>query len=141
MVAVDSHLFDRLVKSFAGITPRRAAVRTAAAVGLGVFGSRLGAVKTRAKGKKRCRKNAKVCGGRKKCCGDLRCELFGNQECVGVALLGKRCCAPEGVRCDPEFGEKQPPAGPQQFGNCSCCAGLWCGQQTDGSFRCQTEDT
>ena len=143
---MDSHLFDRLVKSFAGITPRRAAVRIAAGAGLGAVATRLGPAGTTAKDKdkntkKRCRKNAKTCGGKKRCCGDLRCRPFENRECIGVELSGQRCCATEGNRCDPNFGDKQSPSNPLSFGNCSCCANLFCEKKPDDSFRCSTVDT
>lgn len=133
--------FDRLAKLLAGSSLRRTAVRVAAGAGLTALVARFGGdaavAKNKKKRKKRCRKFGQTCG-KKKCCktnGPAKCQQFGNQECFGVELSGKRCCGLEGARCNPNFGD------PGLLGNCSCCHPLFCGQQPNGQFRCQTEDT
>jgi hypothetical protein len=97
----------------------------------------------RKKKHKRCRKPGATCGGRKKCCqgkGTALCQEFSNPLCQGVGLLGNVCCGAEGTICDPNFGTSLIPT-EGSHGNCSCCADLYCGEQADGSFRCQTEET
>lgn len=139
---MDAPRFDHLVRSLSDRLLRRDALR--ALMGGGVV---LAAVATDdAAGKKkrhRCRKAGATCGGRKKCCqgnGTVLCQAIPNPRCQGVTLSGNVCCGVEGTICDPTFGT---PLGttPGQRGNCSCCADLFCGQQPDGSFRCQTEQT
>lgn len=136
---MDGAGFDRLARLLAGSSPRRTAVRVAAGAGLTALVAKIGGGEAAAKKKrkKRCRRFGQTCG-KKKCCktnGPAKCQEFANQECLGVALSGKRCCGLEGARCDPNFGDAD------LFGNCSCCHPLFCGQQPNGQFRCQAEDT
>lgn len=141
---MDAPRFDRLVRSLSDRLLRRDALR--ALVGGGVVvaaGAAEDDATARRKKRKRCKKPGGACGGRKKCCqgdGTALCRAFNNPQCQGVSLTGNRCCGAEGAICDPTFGT---PLGttPGQRGNCSCCADLFCGEQSDGSFRCQTEQT
>jgi hypothetical protein len=149
-VVVDSKLFDRISKSLAGLSPRRDAAKALAGTGFAAAVARYRIEITGAKKKrKRCRKIGQTCGGKKKCCnksGLVRCRPFTNIDCDGVDLTGNRCCGLEGAPCDPNFGEPAAGGNPMTaFGNCSCCpglvSGLFCGKQSDGSFKCQTTDT
>lgn len=141
---MDASRFDRLIRTISDRVLRRQALR-ALAGGSVVLAAGV-ADKDAAEGKnkrKRCRKPGGACGGRKKCCqgkGAVLCQEFSNPLCEGVSLTGNRCCGVEGTVCDPEFGTSLTPT-EGSHGNCSCCAGLYCGKQTDGSFRCQTEET
>lgn len=138
---MDSLTFDRIAKALSGITPRREALRAAIGAGATAAAMKHGDIslaRKKRRHKKRCRKIGQTCGGKQKCCtgaGNTLCQPFENSECFGVDLEGLRCCGTEGTRCDPTFGQ------PGAFGNCSCCSPLFCGEQMDGSFRCQTEDT
>jgi hypothetical protein len=143
---VDATSFDRLVKALVGIVPRRVAVRVAIGTGITGVASRFGlaesaARKKKRKKKKRCRRQGQTCGGKRKCCnksGLIQCREFPVLDCEDIA--GFYCCGLEGAPCDPGFGTPAGPS-PTTFGNCSCCGPLFCGEQLDGSFRCQTEDT
>jgi hypothetical protein len=137
---VDGSTFDRIVKSLAGLAPRRGALKVAVVAGASGAASRHGLAETVAR-KRRCRRRGQKCGGRKKCCnrsGLVRCREFPVLDCKDIS--GLRCCGLEGASCDPDFGTPAGPS-PTSFGNCSCCGPLFCGKQVDGSFRCQTEDT
>lgn len=143
---MDAPRFDRLVRSLSDRLLRRDALRALAGgsviLAAGVMDDEAEARKK--KKKKRCRKLGSACGGRKKCCqgdGTALCQAFNNPQCQGVGLLGNVCCGTEGTLCDPTFGTPLAPMDPGSRGNCSCCADLFCGEQTDGSFRCQTEFT
>jgi hypothetical protein len=143
---MDASRFDRLVRSLSDRLLRRDALR--ALVGGGVVvatGAADDDATARKKKKhKRCKKPGAACGGHKKCCqgdGATLCQAFNNPQCQGVTLTGNRCCGVEGTPCDPTFGTGLVPMDPGSRGNCSCCADLFCGEQTDGSFRCQTEFT
>jgi hypothetical protein len=136
---MDDAVFDRLAKMLASGGHRRIAVKVTAVAGLTALAARFGddEAVAKKKRKKSCRTFGQTCG-KKKCCttkGPAKCQEFNNQECDGVELSGKRCCGLEGARCDPDFGNQE------LFGNCSCCHPLFCGQQPNGQFRCQTEDT
>jgi hypothetical protein len=136
---MDGRHFDRITRSLADSAPRRAAIKAAAGATLAAALASVGSIAD-AKKKKRCRKVSQTCGssskkGRRKCCnksGLVRCEAFPTTTCP--TLSGFYCC--------PNFG---PPLGPPEDegsrGNCSCCDPLFCGEQSDGSFRCQTEET
>jgi hypothetical protein len=144
---VDGRTFDRIAKALSGMVPRREAVRAVLGTGAAATAAQIGLVATaarqRRKKKVRCRKPGEVCGGKKKCCtknGPAVCQEFSSLLCVGVDLTGTRCCGQEGAGCDPNFGTPLEMS-PTSRGNCSCCSPLFCGEQTDGSFRCQTEDT
>lgn len=147
---MDSRTFDRIAKALSGVSPRREAIRAALGSGAAATAAQLGSptssAKNRRKNKKkkdRCRKIGETCGGKQRCCssaGNTLCQAFDNSECLGIELDGFRCCGTEGTRCDPNFGERAS-MNPINHGNCSCCGNLFCGQQMDGSFRCQTEDT
>lgn len=139
---MDAPRFDRLVRSLSDRLLRRDALR--ALVGGGAVLA-AGAADDAAgkKKRRRCRQPGATCGGRKKCCqgnGATLCQAFNNPLCVGVGLLGNVCCGVEGTICDPNFGTPLIQTD-GSHGNCSCCAGLYCGKQTDGAFRCQTEET
>lgn len=140
---MDDNLFDRMVKTLAGVRPRRAALRALAASGIAAATARIAGIDAVAtkkkKKKKRCRRIGQDCGGKKKCCdnaGPARCEDFPTGECKGTFSPGKRCCGKVGARCDPNFGI---PEGTR--GNCSCCTPLFCEDQGGGNFRCQEEPT
>jgi hypothetical protein len=137
---MDASLFDRITKSLAGAGPRRNAVKALAGVGLAAVTTRLGVNDASA----RCQKLGRRCGGNKKCCnksGLVSCQDFPQGECQDPGkAAGLRCCGQEGAHCNPKFGSPGSPS-PTTYGNCSCCAPLFCGKQTDGKFRCQTEDT
>ncbi|MBL8126487.1 MAG: hypothetical protein JNM64_02545 [Chloroflexia bacterium] len=141
---MDALRFDRLVRSLSDRLFRRDALR--ALVGGGVVvaaGAADDAAARKKKRPKRCRKPGATCGPRKKCCqgdGSTLCQAFANPLCQGVDLTGNRCCGVEGTICDPEFGTSLIQTD-GSHGNCSCCADLYCGEQLDGSFRCQTEET
>ena len=141
---MDALRFDRLARSLSGQLLRRDALRALVGGGLLLAADAPDEnTAARKKKRKRCRKPGKACGGRKKCCqknGTALCQATPNPLCQGVELTGKFCCAVEGTICDPNFGTPLIPT-PGSHGNCSCCADLYCGQQTDGSFRCQTEET
>lgn len=136
VAAMDLSRFDAWVRTVRAHTGRRAALRSLAAVALGVGVTQSLPEPTDAKKKKRCRKQGKTCGGNTKCCNEsglIRCQEFPTQECRD--LTGLRCCGVEGAPCDPDFGV------PDRFGNCSCCTPLFCGKHKHGKFRCQAEDT
>lgn len=141
---MDAVRFDRLVRSLSDRLFRRDALR--ALVGGGAIvaaGAADDAAARKKKRPRRCRKPGGACGPRKKCCqgdGATLCQAFDNPLCQGVGLLGNVCCGVEGTVCDPDFGTPLAQT-PGSHGNCSCCTGLYCGKQTDGSFRCQTEET
>ncbi|MFN8664034.1 MAG: hypothetical protein U0075_19245 [Thermomicrobiales bacterium] len=142
---MDAPRFDRLVRSLSDRLLRRDALRALAGGGvvLAAGGSSDDAA-ARKKKHKRCRKPGATCGGRKKCCqgdGTALCQDTPNTQCQGVTLSGNVCCGAEGTICDPSFGTPITPMDPGSRGNCSCCADLFCGEQPDGSFRCQTEPT
>jgi hypothetical protein len=145
---MDSNAFDRLARAFSGIAPRRNAVQAAIGAGIAASVSRVGSagVAAKKKRKRRCRKPGERCGGKHKCCdksGPTRCATFDSFLCSGVSLGGRRCCGQEGARCDPTFGDpiEDPVDSPNSVGNCSCCEPLYCGEQPNGQFRCQEEDT
>lgn len=142
---MDAPRFDRLVRSLSDSLFRRDALRALAGGGVVVAAGTPDddAAAGKKKKHKRCKKPGAACGGRKKCCqggGTALCQPFNNTLCQGVDLTGNRCCGVEGTICDPNFGTPLVPT-EGSHGNCSCCAGLYCGKQTDGSFRCQTEET
>jgi hypothetical protein len=90
-----------------------------------------------------CLKSGLACGpGLLPCCnasGLMKCAEIGSSECP---ITGLHCCGIEGERCDPAFGAPAVPDNdPDTFGNCSCCAGLFCAQQLPGQFFCTSEDT
>ncbi len=72
--------------------------------------------KRRRRRKKRCKKFGDPCvqGGKRKCCGDLRCDFHNN----GVQTV---CCRTEGKPCADEL---------------DCCAGLVC-CGVPGSGQCE----
>jgi len=133
---MDGSLFDRITKSLSGSAARRGAVKAIAGVAVA---ARFGVEAAGAKKKHRCRKRGKTCGnGQGKCCntsGLIRCQEFPAGECQ--ELTGFRCCGLLGASCDPDFGTPQTD---HSFGDCSCCAPLFCGPVGD-EFRCREEDT
>jgi hypothetical protein len=140
---MDASRFDHLVRSLSDRLLRRDALRALAGGGVVLAASTAADDAAGKKKRKRCRKPGQTCGGRKKCCqgdGAALCQAFNNTLCQGVTRSGNACCGVEGTICDPDLGT---PLGttPGQHGNCSCCADLFCGEQLDGSFRCQTEQT
>ena len=140
---MDAPRFDRLVRSLSDRLLRRDALRVLAGGGV-VLASGAADDAAGKKKRRRCRKPGATCGGRKKCCqgnGATLCQSAPNPQCQGVTLTGNFCCGVEGTVCDPDFGTPVSPIDPGSRGNCSCCADLFCGQQPDGSFRCQTEPT
>lgn len=142
---MDALRFDRLVRSLSNYLLRRDALRALVGGGVAVVAGTANEADAARKKKqpRRCRKPGGACGGRKKCCqgkGTALCQPFNNPLCQGVGLLGNVCCGADGTICDPDFGMPLIPT-EGSHGNCSCCAGLYCGKQTDGSFRCQTEET
>lgn len=140
---MDALRFDRLVRSLSDRLLRRDALRALVGGGVVVAAGAADADARKKKRPKRCKKPGGACGPRKKCCqgeGATLCQAFANPLCDGVDLTGNRCCSVEGSLCDPEFGTPLAKT-PGSHGNCSCCANLYCGKQTDGSFRCQTEET
>ncbi|MFT4040046.1 MAG: hypothetical protein QM692_17840 [Thermomicrobiales bacterium] len=159
---MDASQFDRLARTLADPLLRRQAVRTlAGALAGGVALTAGAATETAARKKKHrkskkkrkttttttpppCRQPGEDCADATTCCqtgGMTVCRPFLNTQCTGVALTGNRCCGVEGTVCDPTFGTPLIPMSPNSHGNCSCCAELFCGEQLDGSFRCQTEPT
>ena len=160
---MDRNLFDRIARALADSAPRREAVRAFAATSLAVVAAKLGADdaagkrshKKRRKKKRRtnsnaqpvppaetCRGDDQTCGtGIGACCntsGLVRCQEFPAEQCQ--ILSGFYCCGIEGALCNPNYGPPRIPT-PGSFGNCSCCNPLFCGKQTDESFRCQAEPT
>jgi hypothetical protein len=136
---LDGSTFDRIAKTLSDSAARRGTLKALAGGSLAALAGRLGRDPVEAKRRrKRCRKIGQSCGT-KKCCnksGLVRCQDFpSNQECGGFGqeITGRRCCGLVGAHCDPNFGT------PDLFGNCSCCAHLFCGQVGD-EFRCTEED-
>jgi hypothetical protein len=137
---MDGALFDRITKTLVNAAPRRNAVKALAGIGLAAVTTDLGVEDASA----RCQKIGQRCGGNKTCCnksGLVRCENFPQGECLNPGKpAGMRCCGQEGAPCDPKFGTPTG-SGPGTYGNCSCCAPLFCGKRRKGVFRCQAEDT
>jgi hypothetical protein len=143
---MDGNLFDRITKTLADSAPRRAAIRAGAGATLATALASIGSVADAKKKKRRCRHVGQTCGSsskkrRRKCCNEsglIRCELFPTETCP--TLSGFHCCGQLGSDCDPNFGTPLK-FSPSAHGNCSCCDPLYCGEQLDGSFRCQNEPT
>jgi hypothetical protein len=135
---MDASLFDRITKTLADASPRRNAVKALAGAGLAAVSTRLGVNDASA----RCQDIGKSCDGGKTCCntsGLVSCEPFPQGECFDPGVPdGLRCCGGVGAPCDPHFGFRG------KFGNCSCCAPLFCARKRQNGkvvFRCRTEDT
>lgn len=154
---MDPAHFDRLARTVADPLLRRQALRAltgALALTAGAATETAARKKKHRKKKKHkttttttpppCRQPGEECADAAACCqtsGTTVCQPFLNTQCMGVALTGNRCCGVEGTLCNPAFGTPLIPMSPNSHGNCSCCAELFCGEQLDGSFRCQTEPT
>lgn len=135
---MDGRLFDRFTKTLADIGPRRNAVKALAGAGLVAITTRLGVNAASAS----CQPIGKSCDATRVCCntsGLVRCEPFPQGECFDPGVPGgTRCCGDVGAPCDPHFGSRA------KFGNCSCCAPLFCGRKRRHGkviYRCRTEDT
>jgi hypothetical protein len=133
--------FDRIAKGLAASSARRQAVRASVA---GLLASALGHASQVAEARKKKRKKKKknkgnnapqcanvteVCTVNTDCCnaelGVIICRDTLVKDNCATLFPGKRCCALDGVICDP------------QQGNCGCCDDHVCTLGADNQFRCQ----
>lgn len=126
---MDGNRFDRISRSLIARLPRREAVKALAGSGLVIVAARLGLEEMDAR-KKRCRKQGRSCGGKKKCCGNkLKCQNITKPGCDHVT--GKRCCGLEGAVCNNDADNNS---------HCDCCDGFFC-SGTTGLGHCQSTMT
>jgi hypothetical protein len=78
-----------------------------------------------------CKNLTESCTATSQCCnassGAATCRAHVKDECE-AQFSGQRCCALEGVLCNPNKG------------NCECCDDLACGEAGDGKFRCEAAE-
>ena len=99
---MDTMRFDALSRTLSGTTSRRDALRTLAAVGLGLAVGQAGLGMAAAKSKKGKGKKKKLgdrCSSKDTCAGGLQCKVANSQNsCYDTSE--QRCCKPIGARCD-----------------------------------------
>jgi hypothetical protein len=98
---MDTRTFDALARQLSTGTTRRQAAKVVGAGAFGVALTRLGFGEAAAKKKGKKKQLNQTCKKGNECQGDLGCQLTqADPDHCGTDSEAKRCCVPEGGRCD-----------------------------------------